>query len=147
MTDLFKIAAGQHHRTRKGIVPAFHRLLACTTALALILLPGCKKEAAPETVVTVQAEKPEQGPMAEHILADAILAPLAQAAIEPKITAPVRKFYVQRGAKVKEGELLATLENSYLAAASQENKGSYMASESAFATAKFAEFTEDVQRA
>ena len=47
---------------------------------------------------------------AEHILADAILAPLAQAAIAPKISAPVKKFYVQRGAKVKEGELLATLE-------------------------------------
>jgi hypothetical protein len=40
-------------------------------ALPWPLLPGCKKEAAPETQVTVQAEHPEQGPIAEHITADA----------------------------------------------------------------------------
>ena len=89
----------------------------------LLLLPGCKKEAAPEPEVTVQAEHPEQGPIAEHITADAILAPLAQAAIAPKITAPVKKFYVQRGAHVKAGELLATLENSDLAAAAHGQQG------------------------
>jgi multidrug efflux pump subunit AcrA (membrane-fusion protein) len=129
------------------IASAACRLLACATALPLVLLPGCKKEAAPATVVTVQAEKPEQGPMAEHILADAILSPLAQAAIEPKITAPVRKFYVQRGAKVKEGELLATLENADLAAAAQDNKGAFMAAEAAYTAATKAQVPEDVQRA
>src|ERR1035438_5437683 len=103
--------------------------------LPMALLPGCRKEAAPETVVTVQAEHPEQGPIAEHIVADAVLAPLAQAALTPKITAPVRKFYVERGSRVKEGELLATLENNDLAAAAQDNKGSYMAAEAAYATA------------
>ena len=69
--------------------------------LPVALLPGCKKEAAPEVQVTVQAEHPEQGAIAEHIVADAVLTPLAQAAIAPKISAPVRKFYVQRGARVK----------------------------------------------
>ena len=39
---------------------------------------------------------------------------LAQAAISPKITAPVKKFFVQRGSKVKAGQLLAILENSDL---------------------------------
>jgi HlyD family secretion protein len=73
--------------------------------------------------VTVQAAHPEQGPIAEHITADAVLAPLAQAAIEPKISAPVRKFYVQRGSRVKAGQLLATLENNDLAAAAMDNKG------------------------
>ncbi len=71
--------------------------------LPVALLPGCKKEAAPETQVTVQAEHPEQGPIAEHIMADAVLSPVAQAAIAAKISAPVRKFYVQRGSPVKEG--------------------------------------------
>ena len=55
-------------------------------ALLLALLPGCKKEAAPPDQVTVQAEHPEQGPIAEQITADAVLAPMAQAAIAPKIT-------------------------------------------------------------
>ena len=71
----------------------------------------------------MQAEHPEQGTISEHITADAILSPLAQAAIEPKITAPVKKFYVQRGAKVKEGELLAVLENADLAAARAGQQG------------------------
>ena len=116
-------------------------------APTMALLPGCKKEAAPETQVTVQAEHSEQGAIAEHITADAILAPLAQAAIAPKISAPVRKFYVQRGSKVKEGELLATLENNDLAAAAQDNKGSYMAAEAAYATATRAQVPEDTQKA
>ena len=58
------------------------------------------------TLVTVQAERPEVGDISEHIMADATLSPLAQAAISPKITAPVRAFYVQRGSKVKAGDLL-----------------------------------------
>jgi multidrug efflux pump subunit AcrA (membrane-fusion protein) len=116
-------------------------------ALPLAMLPGCKKAAEPETEVTVQAAHPEQGVMAEHIRADALLAPLAQAALVPKIVAPVRKFYVQRGAKVKQGELLATLENSDLAAAAMDNRGSYMAAEATYATATKALVPEDTQKA
>jgi multidrug efflux pump subunit AcrA (membrane-fusion protein) len=122
-------------------------ILLAALAVTMVFLPGCKKEAAPETVVTVQAERPERGPVTEHITADAVLAPLAQAAIAPKISAPVRKFYVQRGARVKEGELLVTLENSDLAAAALDNKGSYMAAEAAYATATKAQVPEDTQKA
>ena len=93
--------------------------------VAASLLAGCKKEAAPALEVTVQAEHPEQGAIAEQITADAMLAPLAQAAIAPKIRRRSRSFYVQRGAQVKAGQLLATLENSDLAAAALDNKGSY----------------------
>jgi multidrug efflux pump subunit AcrA (membrane-fusion protein) len=116
-------------------------------AASLLFLTGCKKDAAPETQVTVQAEHPEQGPISEHITADAMLAPLAQAAIAPKISAPVRKFYVQRGSKVKEGQLLVTLENTDLAAAALDNKGSYMAAEAAYATATKAQVPEDTLKA
>src|SRR6476660_6211436 len=98
-------------------------MLIAVAALPFTLLAGCKKDAAPAPEITVQAEHPEQGPISEHIVADAILAPLAQAAIAPKISAPVKNFYVQRGAKVKEGELLAVLENRDLAAAAQDNQG------------------------
>jgi len=123
------------------------RSLATVMALPLLFLPGCKKEATPAVEVTVQAEHPEQGSMSEHINVDAILAPLAQAAIEPKITAPVRKFYVQRGDKVKEGELLVTLENTDLTAAALDNTGSYMAAQAAYATATKAQVPEDTQKA
>lgn len=116
-------------------------------ALPAVLLPGCKKEVAPEVEVTVQAEHPEQGPIAEHITADAVLAPLAQAALAPKISAPVRKFYVQRGARVKAGQLLATLENNDLAAAALDNKGSYIAAKAAYDTATRAQVPEDALKA
>lgn len=111
------------------------------------LLPGCKKEAAPEPLVTVQAEHPELGPIAEQITADAVLAPLAQAAIEPKISAPVHKFYVQRGMRVKAGQLLAVLENRDLTAAALDNKGSYVAAQAAFDTATKAQVPEDTLKA
>src|ERR1035437_1890450 len=116
-------------------------------ALPLVLLLGCKNASEPVTQVTVQAQHPKQGAIAEHIPAEAVLAPLAQAAIAPKISAPVRKFYVQRGSRVKEGQLLATLQNSDLAAAALDNKGSYMAAEAAYATATKAQVPEDTLKA
>jgi multidrug efflux pump subunit AcrA (membrane-fusion protein) len=116
-------------------------------ALPLAIFAGCKKQAAPETQVTVQAGHPEQGPIAEQITADALLTPLAQAAISPKISAPVRKFYVRRGSKVKEGQLLATLENNDLAAAAMDSKGAYMTAEAAYATTTRAQVPEETQKA
>ena len=115
--------------------------------LPMALLPGCKEDVTPETQVTVQAEHPEQGSIAEHITADAVLAPLAQAAIAPKVSAPVRKFYVQRGSRVKAGELLATLENNDLAAAALDNKGSYEAAQATYDTATKAQVPEDTLKA
>lgn len=116
---------------------------------ALLLLPlGCKKaEDTPTPEVYVQAAHPEQGSISDQIAADAILAPLAQAAIAPKVTAPVKKFYVQRGARVHEGELLATLENGDLVAAVVDNKGSYTAAQATYDTATKATAPEDLTKA
>jgi HlyD family secretion protein len=121
--------------------------LSLVLLIPALLATGCKKEETPAPEITVQAEHPEQGSISDHITADAILAPLAQAAIVPKISAPVKKFYVQRGAHVKEGELLAVLENADLTATAQDNKGSYEAAQAAFATATKAQVPEDVQKA
>jgi multidrug efflux pump subunit AcrA (membrane-fusion protein) len=120
---------------------------AVALVFALFFSAGCKKEETPATEITVQAEHPEQGAISDHITADAILAPLAQAAIVPKIAAPVKKFYVQRGARVRQGELLAVLENADLAATAQDNKGSYEAAQAAYATATKAQVPEDAQKA
>jgi HlyD family secretion protein len=118
-------------------------------SLGLLVVCGCKKtEESPDTTeVAVQVEKPEQGDISEHIMADATLSPLAQAAISPKITAPVRRFYVQRGARVKSGQLLATLENSDLSAAALDNKGSYAAAQATFNAQTQAQVPEDYQKA
>ena len=113
-----------------------------------LLLGGCKK---PEEVVTpevvVQAAQPHLGSVSESISADATLSPLAQAAISPKVTAPVKKFLVQRGAHVKAGQLLATLENSDLAAAATDNEGAYAAAKASYATATQATVPEDYAKA
>lgn len=115
----------------------------------LIILPlGCKKaEQSPTPEVYVQAAHPEQGSISEQITADAVLAPLAQAAISPKVTAPVKKFYVQRGSRVRAGQLLATLENSDLAAAALDTKGTYTAAQATFETATKATVPEDLNKA
>ncbi len=111
-------------------------------------LAGCSKPEPPATpVVNVQAEHPEQGDIAEHIPVDAVLSPLAQAALSPKISAPVRRFYVQRGSHVKAGQLLATLENRDLTAAALDNQGTYTAAQGAYATATRAQVPEDYQKA
>jgi HlyD family secretion protein len=121
------------------------------TAVQLTLVlaaAGCaKKESTPDVQVAVQASHPAVGSIAEEITADAVLAPLAQAAISPKITAPVKKFYVQRGARVKAGQLLATLENSDLQASAMDNEGSYNAAKAAYDTSTQAQVPEDYQRA
>lgn len=128
-----------------------NKVTGCVTGLLLLalLFPGCKKasdtEAAP--LVTVQAERPETGTISEHIMADATLSPLAQAAISPKITAPVRAFYVQRGTKVRAGQLLAILENRDLAAQALDNKGQYSAAEAAYDMQTKAQVPEDYKKA
>jgi multidrug efflux pump subunit AcrA (membrane-fusion protein) len=122
-------------------------MLMVVAMLPFLLLPGCKKEAAPQTEVQVQAEHPEQGAIAESTVADAVLAPQAQAAMTPKITAPVKKFYVQRGTRVKAGQLLAELESNDLTAAALDNKGSYLAAQATYDTATKAQVPEDAQKA
>jgi HlyD family secretion protein len=131
---------------RKRPTAVSEMMIALLSGLALTA--GCsKKETTPAPLVTVQAEHPETADIAEHIPADAVLAPLAQAAISPKISAPVRRFYVQRGAHVKEGQLLATLENRDLTAAALDNKGAYTAAQATYATATKAQVPEDFQKA
>ena len=116
--------------------------------LVRVLIQACKnKETEAAALVTVQAERPEVGAISEHITADATLSPVAQAAISPKITAPVRKFYVQRGARVKAGQLLAELENRDLSAQALDNKGQYTAAQASFEMQTKAQVPEDYRKA
>ncbi len=119
------------------------RVLAFAALALPLVFAGCKKEAEPEAEVAVEAAQPEHGAISEKFIADAVLAPIAQAAIQPKITAPVKKFYVERGARVKEGQLLAVLENADLAAAAQDNQGAYEAAQATFSTTTKAQVGED----
>ena len=127
------------------------RLLAAgllVMSCAMLSLGGCKQtaETPPTPEVLVEAVHPQTGAISSEIAADATLAPLAEAALTPKLTAPVRKFYVQRGSKVKAGQLLATLENADLAAAALDNRGTYTAAQAAYETATKATVPEDFQK-
>ena len=124
------------------------RPVAVLIVSACLLVTACNKtvENAP-TEVNVQAEHPQRGDISEQITADATLAPLAQAAISPKVTAPVTKFYVQRGSHVRAGQLLATLENQDLAAAALDNQGAYSAAQGTYDIATGATVPEDTTRA
>jgi multidrug efflux pump subunit AcrA (membrane-fusion protein) len=113
-----------------------------------LALAGCKaKEATPEVQVTVQAEKPTIAPISEQITGDAVLAPLAEAALSPKITAPVQKFFVQRGAHVHAGQLLVQLEDKDLQGAALDSRGGYNAAEATYAQTTGAQVPEDQQKA
>lgn len=120
-------------------------LLLCGASL---LATACNKtEETPPSAVYVQAAHPQWNSISEQITADATLAPVAQAAIAPKVTAPVKKFYVQRGGHVKAGQLLVTLENSDLEAAALDNKGAYTAAQGTFDIATRATVPEDAAKA
>ena len=106
---------------------------------------GEPKDTSP--VVPVQIVSVEKAAVEQKVTADAVLFPVAQSAIVPKISAPVKKFLVNRGSHVRAGQLLAVLENRDLAAAAQENKGAYTQAEAAYETTTSADLPQELQKA
>lgn len=123
--------------------------VSATLTLLVLATGGCKsKDAEPaDAVVTVQAAQPTVGPISEEITADAILAPLAQAAVAPRITAPILREYVQRGQRVRQGQLLIALEDRDLRGAATDSQGALTSANAAFTTAVNASIPEDVKKA
>src|SRR6202007_672363 len=105
-----------------GLLSGFALVLICFWAA---LQAGCSKEKTVEPSVPVQVTPVEKTTVQQIVSAEAILFPLQQSAVVPKISAPVKTFYVKRGGRVRKGQLLAVLENRDLSAAAEENKGSY----------------------
>src|SRR5262245_64420563 len=107
------------------------RTSGCLLVLVGLVLCSCsskEKAAEPEAtehVVTVDVAPVLSSSIALKVSADALLYPLQQAAIVPKIAAPVKKFYVDRGARVRAGQVLAELENRDLAGVVRENQAAY----------------------
>jgi HlyD family secretion protein len=119
-------------------------LLAIAIGLSSV---ACSREKEEEAAVPVKAVSVQKTAIQRVIAADAVLFPLQQAALVPKITAPVKTFYVNRGAKVHKGQLLAVLENRDLAAAQEENKGAFEEAEAAYVTGISASLPEELQKA
>jgi len=94
-------------------------------AACLLATCGCSKkdEKEGEPIVPVQVVPVRLDSVRRLINADGVLYPSDQASVTPKISAPVQKFLVDRGDHVKQGQLLAVLENRDLTAATMESQG------------------------
>src|SRR5258708_29313689 len=121
--------------------------LAWCAAIAASVIACKKKEKETEAVAPVRVSPAIKGSVRLIINADAVLFPLNQANIVPKISAPVRRFLVNRGDKVKQGQVLAELENRDLAAAALEGKGSYEQAQSTYRTTVTSGVPEQVTKA
>ena len=117
--------------------------------LALASLIACRHKAEEETapVVTVDVAPVLLSQIQRTIRADALLYPKQQAAIIPKIAAPIRKVDVQRGARVRAGQLLLELENSDLAGAAVEGRAAAEQAEATYEQTSKATVPEEVQKA
>jgi HlyD family secretion protein len=117
--------------------------------LTLLLTAACakKEEKEAEPIAPVQTSEVRTASIRRLIEADGILYPHNQASVVPKISAPVRTFYVNRGDHVREGQLLALLENRDLSAAAQESKGQYEQAEANYRTTTAAAVPEEVVKA
>jgi len=116
-------------------------------AYALMLLGCGGEEKAPTALVTVQVAPAKRGPIELEITSDAVIYPLEQAVITAKITSTIAKFYVQRGSKVKQGQVLALLENADLAGQAEQSKGEFEQAEASYDTTTGASLPEQIQKA
>jgi HlyD family secretion protein len=126
--------------SRGGLIPA--------VLVATLLFSSCSSNSGEkEPGVPVQVVAVEKTTVERTVVAEAILFPLQQSAITPKISAPVKAFYIKRGSRVRQGQLLAVLENRDLAAAAQENQGAYQQAQAAYETTTAASLPEEIQKA
>jgi multidrug efflux pump subunit AcrA (membrane-fusion protein) len=134
-----------------GLRTAWFRLISITSLAAIITVItsglGCSSEKLAEPTVSVQVVPVKKATIEQTVTSEAVLYPLAQSAIVPKISAPIKAFYVNRGGKVHAGQLLATLENRDLAAAAQDNQGAYDQAQAAYTIATASTLPEEVQKA
>ncbi len=125
--------------------PSFYLIVAA--ALFSTMLACKKKEAESKPIVTVQTAVVQKTDLVQTVESEAILYPVSQAAITPKVSAPVKRFYVNRGNHVKEGQLLAVLENSDLSAAAIENRGGLEQAQAAYSNATRSSLPEEWKKA
>jgi HlyD family secretion protein len=144
-----RIEISSHARRNMARLSRLGRIAVIAGALCVsVSLVGCSSEKGDQApTVSVQAAAVEKTTIQRVINSQAVLFPLQQAAIVPKISAPVQKFLVKRGSPVKEGELLAVLENRDLSAAAQDTKGALDQAQATYETTTAASLPEEVQKA
>jgi HlyD family secretion protein len=126
----------------------FSLILTCVACAALFQICGCGgAEKEKEPVASVQVTAAQRSPIAQVISSEAVVYPLEQATIAPKITSTITKFEVQRGSRVKKGQLLAVLENKDLAGAAEASQGAFKTAEATYKTTVGASLPQQIQKA
>jgi HlyD family secretion protein len=118
-------------------------------AAALLVLSGCAKKAEEEKAeapAPVQVTAVTQETIRRTVEGDGVLFPQDQAGVVPKVSAPVLRFLVNRGDRVRAGQLVATLENRDLSAAVAESRGQLNQAESNLRSTSSATIPEEVTK-
>ena len=105
--------------------PLALRALLPLAASALLLLAACggAHPALNPGLPSVGVTRAERGPISLVVSGEAELFAYNQATLSPKISSPIHLFLVNRGQRVRKGQLLATLENRDLQAAVSQAQG------------------------
>ena len=123
------------------------KFAALLSALTLFVTCSRKEEKESEPVIPVQVDEVRSDAIKRIITAEGILRAIDQSAIMPKISSPVRKFYVNRGDQVRQGQLLAELESSDLAATVVDARGAYEQASAAYRITAAATVPEELVKA
>jgi HlyD family secretion protein len=122
--------------------------MAAAAALLSGFAWGCaKEEKEKEPEVSVQTTPAEKEDISQIVNEEAVIFPLQQATVAPKITSTIKQFLVQRGSKVKKGQLLAVLENADLSAAAESSRGDFEQAEAAYTTTVTSSLPQQIQKA
>lgn len=125
-----------------------HAAVVATATGLLSFSSGCKSaEKEKEPVVSVQTTPAQRAPISQTVTAEAVVFPVEQATVAPKITSTVKRFLVQRGSRVRKGQLLAELENADLSAAAESSKGDFEQAQATYATTVGAGLPQQIQKA
>ncbi len=126
---------------RKGIIFG----LAAALAVSAV---GCRTRNAGQSdtpAITVQTAAAATRQIEEVFHGQGILYPVHQASLSPKITAPVERFYVNRGSHVHAGQLLAVLANQDLTAGVVSARGAYEQALANYETTTSSTLPEEIQ--
>jgi HlyD family secretion protein len=117
-------------------------------AALLALTGGCGgQEKEKEPIVTVETTPAERAVISQVVSTEAVVFPLEQSIVAPKITSTIAEFRVQRGTPVRKGQILVVLENRDLAASAESSKGDFEQAEAAYVTTVDASLPQQVQKA
>ncbi|HWZ99720.1 MAG TPA: efflux RND transporter periplasmic adaptor subunit [Candidatus Dormibacteraeota bacterium] len=124
------------------------RMFVCLAPLLILGLTGCSSTVKEkEPVVSVEVTPAEKTSVSQIVTADAVVFPLKQATVSPKITSTIADFKVQRGSRVKKGQVLAILENKDLAAQAEASKGDFEQADANYVIAVNAGLPQQLQKA